>query len=296
MKKIIVYGMDEWTKELLTLSLCEKVAYFVIDEEDPPERDDCWNMYAGGYSIQRLLEEEKDDVIIIISNNRRYEKAARNLKEMGFIENVHFFNGWKLDENFYNVIDANEDWKLIEKNGDSNIFQNSVWEKRAEMMSGMIPDDVCSIMDLGCGDGKLKKYLSDKIKYIGVDYCYRDENTIVCDMNKEELPDISVDMYYLAGIVMYIDDIKHLFHQMKRAKYILLSTISIENHLTLNGRIFREESGVYSFRNTIIDDMVNQLYSEGFVLINCKYIYKVLNMHILLFQNIKTLVSDDLQD
>lgn len=217
MKKMIIYGTDNWMKELITLSRLEKIAYFIDDEEVCVERDNklCFGegLIKNVYPIQNLLKENKNELIIIISNSKKFAEKAYILEKMGFKENEHFFNGWKLDGNFYKVIEANQDWKLDERNQD-NIFENMAWEKRSETMAGMIPEDVHTLMDLGCGDCKLKKYLSKKIKYIGLDYCKRNEDTIICDMNKDKLPVMDVDMYYLAGVLPYIDDKEALLNQM----------------------------------------------------------------------------------
>lgn len=202
---------------------------------------------------------------------------------MGFLENVHFFNGWKLDGNFYQVIGANQDWEIDEKTHD-NIFENKAWEKRAEIMSEMIPSDVQSLMDLGCGDCKLKKYLSPNIKYIGVDYCYRNENTIMCDLNKENLPCQSVSMHYMAGSLPHIKNKEKLFYEMRNAKYILLSAYPTDQLIRLDVHAFELPS--FYFPNYLNDDMINQLYEEGFGLVKCKYDYKIMNAHFFLFQKI----------
>lgn len=151
----------------------------------------------------------------------------------------------------------------------------------------MIPDDVQSIMDIGCGDCKLKKYLPENIKYIGVDYCKREDNTIVCDLNIDKLPQQFVDMYYLAGVLPYVSDKEQLFSLMGNAKYIILSAYPTDQFIKLDGHAFELSS--FYFQNYSNDDMVNQLYKEGFVLVTCKYDYKGMNAHFFLFQKNRTL-------
>lgn len=292
MKKWIIYGTDKWAKALLTLERLEKIDYFIKDDNEP-----CEPVFADGFqgrikSLDCLLEEKKDEILVIISNSRKYEAKAKKLKDMGFVENIHFFNGWKLDNNFYSVIEANQDW-IMDENQNPNIFENAAWERRAKMMAAMIPDDVRTIMDLGCGDCKLKKYLSAAIKYIGLDYCKRDKDTIICDMNRDKLPAINVDMYYLGGVLPYITDKEKLFRQMKEAKYILLSAYPMEQFIRLDGFVFEVPS--FSFQNYSNDDMINYLYKTGFVLVNCKYDYKVMNAHFYLFQRINTINKKEKQ-
>lgn len=124
MKKMVIYGTDRWMKELLTLSRFEKIAYFVDDKMRGGGEYSLDEKVVKIYPTQVLLKENKDNLLIIIFNSRKYKEAAEKLIEMSFIENVHFFNGWKLDGNFYHVIGANQDWKLDEENTD-NIFENN---------------------------------------------------------------------------------------------------------------------------------------------------------------------------
>ncbi len=141
---------------------------------------------------------------------------------------------------------------------------------------------------MSIGYFKLKKYLSKKIKYIELDYCKRNEDTIICDMNKDKLPVMDVDMYYLAGVLPYIDDKEALLNQMGGGKYILLSAYPMEQFIRLDGHFIDGPS--FSFQNYSNDDMINYLYNMGFVLVNCKYDYKVMNVHFYLFQKLSTII------
>lgn len=169
MKKMIICCADMWTEELITMSRLKKISYFVEEK---------LNVIPNGFpkdkvfSYEKLLEENKDNVIIIISNSKRYGECAERLTQMGFIENEHFFNGWKLHINYYKKIDELISWEDDEKSK-QDVFCNTAWEKRAEFMASMIPSNVKSIMDIGCGDKKLKKYLNQDIKYYGLDFVSR---------------------------------------------------------------------------------------------------------------------------
>ena len=65
------------------------------------------------------------------------------------------------------------------------------WEKRAQAMVKLIPKNVGSILDIGCGECLLKKYLPREIKYYGLDYRKRNDETIVCNINEEKIPVIN---------------------------------------------------------------------------------------------------------
>lgn len=57
---------------------------------------------------------------------------------------------------------------------------------RTKHLSSLIDPQAKSVMDLGCGEMKLREYLAPEIKYIPVDYVKRSEETLVCDFNKHQ--------------------------------------------------------------------------------------------------------------
>lgn len=149
-------------------------------------------------------------------------------------------------------------------------------------MSEMIPSDSVSIMDIGCGNGRLKKYLPKNIEtYYGVDYVARDNETIVCDLNRERLPEISVDVYYLAGVIMYINDVKSLFMSMRNARYIIfnymdeLSAIRLDyGHADINAFMINRRKDYLS-----IADIINYLIDAGFNIDCIQYDFRTLNQY-----------------
>ena len=86
-------------------------------------------------------------------------------------------------------------WTQYEKSAGG--FDYSEFSARAEKMASMIPDDVTSIMDMGCGDEVLRRYLDPRIRYYGLDIVRRNADTIVCDANADPLPDLPVFPYTL---------------------------------------------------------------------------------------------------
>ncbi len=91
------------------------------------------------------------------------------------------------------------EWKDIE-------YFDESWKRRISMLSSLIPPDTSSIMDLGCGKCWLKEFIKKEIKYYPVDYKKRSSDTIVCDFNKKEFPNIITDVIFCSGIVEYIEE------------------------------------------------------------------------------------------
>ena len=286
MKKLIVYYAGVWAERLLTIERYKRVEYFV-DNVQKIDKFIGIGSEKNIYPIEQLLKEDKHEIVIVISDNSLYKEAKIKLEDMGFTEGIHFFNGWRLDYSFYKIYYDDNSWGKYENEQDGAIEQEA-FDQRAKMMSQLIPGDVNSIMDLGCGAEFLKKYINPEIQYYGLDYCKRSSTTIVCDLNKEQLPDIYVDMYYMAGLIYYIDDIERLIAQMKNAKYILFDYGGTERYLRLDGV---PEDPLVNARNNFveIDKLFVILRKNGFMFENGNWDWKngKIGWHMYLFKKIQ---------
>jgi hypothetical protein len=70
-------------------------------------------------------------------------------------------------------------------------------------------------MDLGCGKMWLHIFLVS-CKYFPVDYCQRGEDTIVCDFNKGEFPNLDVDVAFVSGCLEYVEKPQWFINQIAR--------------------------------------------------------------------------------
>jgi len=66
--------------------------------------------------------------------------------------------------------------------------ESSGWDTRAALAAKLLEDQF-SVADLGCGIMLLEKHLDRAVGYYPIDIVARDERTIVCDFNKEVLPE-----------------------------------------------------------------------------------------------------------
>ena len=278
-KKLIVYPAGLWAKELLTLSRFEKIEYFIDDEYQQGKEFEICGHVKKIFPFEKIVEEKINDIIVLISDTKKYQECKQKLENIGLIENIHFFNGWKLHKNFYSYSVDEKDWLQYEKNKNINHDEQTVWEERAREMSSLIPEDVKSLMDIGCGNCRLKKYLPDNMRYYGLDCVKREEDTLLCDINAEQLPKIQVDMYYLAGVLYYVNDIKKLFEQMKSAKYIIFNYFDEMNQLRLDGYCGGVPSHAINEREEYITiaDIINTLWDCGFVVEKVLFDYRERN-------------------
>ena len=140
----------------------------------------------------------------------------------------------------------------------------------------------------GCGDAFLKKYIDSGINYLGLDICPRENTAFVCDLNNEPLPQTHVDMYFMAGLLYYINDIDNLFSQMTNAKYILYDYGGTERYLRLDGV---PHDPLINARNNFFsqEEIFNSLHKYGFNLENAYWDTDKgkIGWHIYLFKNSK---------
>lgn len=120
-------------------------------------------------------------------------------------------------------------WIDMEKN-ENNVVDFKRWDRRVEMMAKMISQESNSIVDLGCGQMSLKKYLSEDKNYYPVDYCSRGNNTIICDFNKHEFPNILADTIFASGILEHVVDYTWFIFKMceTASQEVILSYVCSE--------------------------------------------------------------------
>ena len=107
---------------------------------------------------------------------------------------------------------------------------NMSWKERISYMAQLIDDDTSTVMDFGCGEMWLRDYLSPTVQYFGVDYKRRDGNTIVCDFNRRQFPDGSVDVAFCSGVIEYIEDIAWFLDRLAGlADTVIASYVVTEN-------------------------------------------------------------------
>ena len=103
------------------------------------------------------------------------------------------------------------------------------WSNRSRIMSEFINRKFTSLLDLGCGQMHIKKYLPDTIRYYGCDYKARDNDTIICDLSQGEFPDIKVDICFMAGVLEYLTNWKTVIEKMTSCcKQIIISYSTTE--------------------------------------------------------------------
>ncbi|WP_167183264.1 class I SAM-dependent methyltransferase [Pseudomaricurvus hydrocarbonicus] len=82
------------------------------------------------------------------------------------------------------------------------------WRLRIKRMASFIGNNDQVVIDVGCGPMWLREYIPESTTYIGIDYMKRGDEMIVCDINKENLPEMQADVWFISGCLEYINDIE----------------------------------------------------------------------------------------
>lgn len=148
--------------------------------------------------------------------------------------------------------EAFNEWKYIEYFGD--------WEERSFAMSHHIKPECKSLLDLGCGEMHIRKFLNDGIKYYGCDYKKRDEETIICDLAKGEFPSIYVDVIFIAGVLEYLTNWRDVLKKCSQH-----CTQLIMSYYTIEAVSHRDPYWVNSIG---YQEIVDEMLLNGFELAN----------------------------
>jgi hypothetical protein len=116
------------------------------------------------------------------------------------------------------------------------------WDARSELASQFIPAGA-HVLDLGCGNMSLQRFLPYGCTYRGCDLVARDAQTIVCDFNKGEFPTdaaADADIISVLGVLEYVTDAEAFFTHLRSADCdVILSYCAVD----LSGSIDRASLG-----------------------------------------------------
>jgi hypothetical protein len=73
-------------------------------------------------------------------------------------------------------------------------------------MAGWVrPGDV--VIDLGSGPRAFERHLPSGCGYVPVDVVPRGPGSVVCDLNRDQLPDLQGDFVLMSGVLEYVHDL-----------------------------------------------------------------------------------------
>ena len=128
-----------------------------------------------------------------------------------------------------------------------------MWRRHTIAIRKLLGDNIHSVIDVGAGSMFLGRLLNPEVRYYPVDYERHSDETLVCDLNAYQFPDIKADAAVLAGILEYSNDVDWLFDTLaERVSMIVLS---------YKGKEGGFEQSIYSS-----DELITKLRHRGFIL------------------------------
>src|ERR1700722_4606364 len=116
------------------------------------------------------------------------------------------------------------------------------WDARAELAAHFIPAGA-HVLDLGCGNMSLQRFLPHGCGYRGCDLVARDVQTIICNFKRGELPSHAAndaDIISVLGVLEYITDVEAFFKHLRSANCDVVLSYCAAN---LSGSIDRASLG-----------------------------------------------------
>lgn len=260
MKKHIIFGGFDYAVrwEMDQDSIYRGIDYFVDNDAGL-----IGTTYLGKpvYAPEKLLEEDRNNILILIGSIIYHTEIEFQLKDMGFEEGVHYQWGIGFcgDEKCPRLWRHTE-WNDREKNARNFNFieENAEALQRLKMVSRLIDFDRCNtVVDICAANGRLREFLPEQVRYIPVDYIPYSEDTVLCDLTKQEFPDLGeatdaggVCILLIAGL-QYAPDWKWL---LKRIAESCTAFICAHNDFVRANREYRRTS--YNSNNAVFNHQI----------------------------------------
>lgn len=200
--------------------------------------------------LPEQIRETYADANIVVASIIYYEEIKAELLKQGIPkERILSYKIFMPDEILWSDLDGTIDWDLM--------------RFRVAMFSEWISPDVKSVVDYGAGKMYLQEYLASDVRYSPVDYIWRDERTILCDLNTGVFPKLQADVTVCSGVLEFIYTAKALLqHVCKHTnKKIILSYLGVDHFPDIEGR--RASAYVSDFSEKQIVDLMK---ANGFEL------------------------------
>jgi len=206
------------------------------------------------------LKNEKNKFLIIL-DDYEFENIAKTLRKNGLKDGLHFLSaisGSALRKEYIQS-GGQAFWKDVEK---QRKIGKEFWLERILLMRNFIDDNCKSVLDLGCWECELSQFLPENIIYMGCDYVKRRDDTIVCDLNQYEFPNVSFDTAYISGSLEYMEHLDWYFDQICLAeKSVVLSYSALEYFPLIERR--KRKSWVNHLTSA---EIINFMHERGFIL------------------------------
>lgn len=254
--KIIVYGITDEIGNY-TSEFWDIVDYIVPGNEEIKEKE-----YRGKKvkTFTELLEEK--EVFIVVSVIVNKQRAFRLLEAHGYVQKRDFV--WAPEWFGREGLPACYSINSWEENAHKYNFEGKEgpWDDRYRELITLLDTNCRTLMDCGAGNMSLKRMINSEIKYYPVDNIPRYSETIVCDFNREDFPDIYVDTIVACGILEYVILPEEFIKKMcEHSNTVLLSYCSLQMRSDISYRLS------LGWKNHLTEgEIVKMFFQNGFVI------------------------------
>lgn len=188
---------------------------------------------------------------VLISSAVFFHEIKKQLEDLGVpADQILSYTLFIAENVTWSALDEGADWKRM--------------RMRNRDVAMWIDENVHSVIDYGAGEMFLKTLLSAGCaEYYPIDYIRRSDETIVCDLNAGDFPDISADVAVLTGILEFVTTAESLLRHVSATtkQKIILSYMTLEKFPDIEGR--RISAYVNHFTEQEVIDLMAQ---NGFAL------------------------------
>lgn len=191
------------------------------DFKNPPDNPNTYLNYRESLTkqIREFISDcEKDNITRkeIFSEEERLRILTEILEDKVFqLKGIVDFKNRVIEEKMEGILNLQQRLRKYESfNEWENVEFFRDWSERSQKLSEFISDDSTSILDIGCGEMHIRKYLKKGVKYYGCDYKKREEGTLICDLSIGEFPDVDVCTCFMAGVLEYLQNWKDVLKNM----------------------------------------------------------------------------------
>jgi len=207
------------------------------------------------------LKDYKDAIVIIGLSDYLKIKDVEEIEQILLQQNItqeHTLRYSQFLKLFSNYDNEEFGWQ----NFADDVYEFDINIQLIGELSACIDTNDKSVVDLGAGGMHLKKFIPSGSLYYPVDYKQRFDQTIVCDFNKKEFPEVKADVYVLCAMLYYIDDPIWLLEQS--AEFASHKIIIALNNKSLVKNPEAMQTG--GFKNYIFfDEIASVLKKFGFI-------------------------------
>lgn len=199
-----------------------KISYCFADRNFTEKQKETDKIVISPDELKSLFPDANIAVTSIIYN----DEITANLERLGFrqdqILSYKIFMPEK--EIMWSDLDNNIDWDLM--------------QYRMQMISKWIDSEVHSLADYGAGKMHLRSYLTADIKYYPIDYIRRTEETVLCDFNEGEFPDLQTDASICCGVLEFIYTAEELLCHVceNTMRQIIIAYLTLDKFRSIEGR------------------------------------------------------------